>query len=136
MKTQAHYTAIFLVMEDFGPFTPPTIHCDFESAVHKAVRVHSVRPQTNVKGYYFHSNQALFHNLQTSGFATEYNDSESPIRRYFNLIECLPFVPAQSVQEIWSYLRVTMNGAVSLSSPCRYIARVTDHIATVTEVSL
>ena len=64
-------------------------------------------PPPPLKGCYFHSNQALFRNLQVSGFATEYNDRESPISRNFNFIGCLPFVPAQSVQEIWSYLRVT-----------------------------
>ena len=102
-KTQAHYTALFQAIEDFGPFTPLTIHCDFESAIHNVVR--SVWPQTNVKGCYFHFKQALFSNLQTSALATEYNVRESPIRRYFNLIGCLLFVPAQYVQEIWSYLQ-------------------------------
>ena len=36
-KTQAHYTALFQVIEDFSQFTPLTIHYDFESAIHKAV---------------------------------------------------------------------------------------------------
>ena len=91
----------------------------------------------------FHSKskQALFRNLQTSGFATEYNDIESPICRYFNLIGCLPFVPAQSVQEIWSYLWVTdhiatMNEAIKSMSLYSQIVRVMDHIATVSEMSL
>ena len=45
------------------------------------------------------------HYSATSGLVTEYNVRESPIRRYFNLIGCLPFVPAQYVQEIGSYIQ-------------------------------
>ena len=85
-------------MADGGRDTPTNT-----SAMMDAVE--QVWPATTVRGCYFHHKQALFRKLQQHNLVEEYRVPESDIRRYFQMMGAIAFVPEDDVPTAWRFLK-------------------------------
>lgn len=99
-KKSETYERLFLLVQDKCSkininFDFKEIVCDFEMAIHKAVR--KVWPSTQIIGCRFHLAQAWFRKIKTIGLVVEYNDASSDIGRWLHLTFGLTYLDPNEV---------------------------------------
>ena len=105
-KTQALYTALLEELDTYGPYSPDTILLDYEKALQNAVL--SVWPGTTLRGCYFHHKKSLWKHFGQADLIPEYQVPNSPIRKAFQMMGAIPFVPIDDVDMVWRLLKPTL----------------------------
>ena len=78
-KTTTLYTNLLEELDSFGPYSPQSVLCDFELAIHNAVE--AVWPSTAIRGCFFHYEQAMNRKLQQHNLMEENRVPDSDVRR-------------------------------------------------------
>lgn len=92
VKTYETYFKMFQMVKAAVGVSPNSISCDYELAILKAIK--AVFKKTEISGCYFHFTQNLFKNLSKNKLFTNYTSkSDSSVRKSFNLLKTLAFVP-------------------------------------------
>lgn len=99
--TQAYFEA-FKVLLDYCKslgfcLKPTDIVCDFEKAIHIAVR--QIWPKINIIGCRFHLTQSWFRKIQNIGLVSEYKNENSEIGRWLRWTFGLIFLDAAEVED-------------------------------------
>lgn len=108
LKTQETYEEFFTSMLDaclscdVRP-CPSKIICDFEVAIHNAVRT-VLAPSIHIQGCFYHLTQSTWRRIQSEGLQADYQNDVS-IRDYCGMIDALAFLPAEDVPEGMRYLK-------------------------------
>ena len=100
------YTKLLEQLDTFGPFHPDTVLCDYERALQNAVL--SAWPSTTIRGCYFHFKQCLWRRFAQSDLVPEYQVLGSQIRKSFQMIGALPFLPLDDMNRAWRLLKPTL----------------------------
>jgi transposase-like protein len=78
--------------------SPNSISCDYELAILKAIK--AVFKTTEISGCYFHLTQNLFKDLSKNKLFTNFTSkSDGSVRKSFNFLKTLVFVPIDDVLE-------------------------------------
>jgi len=77
---------------------PQTFQLDFEKSAHNAV--HTVFPNTHLRGCLFHFAQCIWHRTQKAGLATDYSD-DPEVKKFVRRAAALPLVPLDKVEDTW-----------------------------------
>jgi transposase-like protein len=88
-KTTTLYTNLLEELYKSGPFSPQSVMCDFEQAIHNAVE--AVWPSTAVRGCFLHYKQAMNRKLQQHNRMEECRVPDSDVRRYFQMMGSIAF---------------------------------------------
>jgi len=102
-KTTEHYVESFKAIDSYGPFEPETIMCDFERAIHAAIR--QVWPSCTIDCRYFHFKKSIWARLSSLGFSEEYKVLGSDVSTWFKKVGAMPFVHLGDVEDAWEVLR-------------------------------
>jgi len=107
-KTQLLYTNLLQELDACGPFHPDSILLDYEKGLQNAVM--AVWPSTTLRGCYFHFKKCLWRHFSQSDLLPEYQVVGSEIRKSFQMMGALPFVPIDDVDRAWRYLKPLLPG--------------------------
>ena len=94
-KRQEMYCNLLNELDTNGPLQPLTVLADFEMGLRNAIS--TTWPNAAIRGCYFHFKQCLRRNLDRLGLTYEYQVFGSDIRRSFQNIGALPFLPIEDV---------------------------------------
>ena len=102
-KRQEMYYNLLNELDTNGPFQPLTVLADFETGLRNAIS--TTWPNAAIRGCYFHSKQCLWRNFDRLGLTSQYQVVRSDIRRSFQNIGALPFLPIEDVLDAWIELK-------------------------------
>ena len=105
-KRQEHYQQMLNELGSYGSFQPDTVLADFELGLRNAIE--EVWPSATVRGCYFHFKQALWRNFHRFDLTPEYQVIGSDIRKSFQRIGAIPFVPDEDLDYTWDTLKPTI----------------------------
>ena len=105
-KRQEMYYNLLNELDTNGPFQPLTVLADFEIGLRNAIS--TTWPNAAIRGCYFHFKQCLWRNFDRLGLTSEYQVVGSDIRRSFQNIGVLPFLPIEDVLDAWIELKPTI----------------------------
>ena len=98
-KQEKTYEELFLKIFEFIETCPKSVMCDFEKAIHNAMkRVAKDKFQIEliIQGCYFHLISNLWKHVQSNGLTDLFSDSKE-FRHLFRLLKALAFLPPQHV---------------------------------------
>lgn len=107
-KLQSTYEEVFAAVlnscdgYDLIP-DPTTISCDFEIAIHNAIKS-MLGAHIRIQGCFYHLTQSTWRKIQNEGLSVLYKTDES-VKHFCGMLDGLAFLPTDRVQEGMRHLR-------------------------------
>ena len=100
------YAEMFRMISNLGSFNPVNLHCDYEIAIHNAIK--NVFPDTNIRGCFFHLCNNLQKFISHNGFKKKYEDSSNFVVAVKSIV-ALAFVPPPDIEVYIEALESQLN---------------------------
>ncbi|KAF6199939.1 hypothetical protein GE061_006237 [Apolygus lucorum] len=94
-------------------FTPEADVCDFEEAIHAAVK--AVFPQAKITGCRFHLAQSWWRAIQRYGLSAQYKEKNNEVGEWLKLVFGLPLLPPDQIED--SFVEDLMSVCPSYINP-------------------
>ena len=79
------------------------MQCDYELVIHNAVE--QVWTSATLRGCFFHHKQAMFRKFQQHNLTEEYRVPDPDIRRHFQMVGAIAFIPEDNVSMALRFLK-------------------------------